>query len=310
MERVGRKRRRLLKQIPQVETKKMGSEGAGKNILDGRSLARRLNIALKERVSGLSRPPGLAVILVGGDPASQVYVKRKGIVAHRLGFLHRQVDLPKDATMETILNAIDDLNQDEDIHGILVQLPLPDGLSSSTVMDRIAFEKDVDGFTTINSGLLAQGRPWMVPCTPVGIMRLLEDSKVDLSGLDAVVIGRSNIVGRPMAQLLEQANCTVTVCHSRTRNLSDIVAGADVVVAAVGRPAFVQKSWLKPGAVVIDVGINRLDDGRLIGDVCPTAMNADLRGITPVPGGVGPMTIAMLMANTFRAACRAQGVAL
>ena len=274
-------------------------------ILDGRALSKRLNKALKfDVVPELNRAPGLAVVLVGGDPASQVYVRRKGVVAERLGLHHRQINLPADTDQATVIAQVDALNDDPLVDGILVQLPLPKHLDATSVMDRIAPEKDVDGFTVSSTGRLAQGRPTFVPCTPLGVMRLLELSEIDLSGKTACVIGRSNIVGRPMAMLLEQANCTVTVCHSRTRDLEATVRDSDVVVAAIGRPKMIPGDWIKPGAVVIDVGINRLDDGSLCGDVDTEAAMERAGAITPVPGGVGPMTIAMLMHNTVEAARR------
>lgn len=271
-------------------------------ILDGRELSMRLNKAIKlERVPTLERAPGLAVVLVGSDPASQVYVKRKGVVADRLGYHHRQIDLPADASQARVLAVIDELNADPEVDGILVQLPLPGHIDTLAVLDRIAEDKDVDGICSSSVGRLSQGRPTLVACTPLGVMKLIEESGVALSGLDACVIGRSNIVGRPMAMLLEQANCTVTVCHSRTRDLEAIVRRSDVVVAAIGRPQAIRGEWIKPGAVVIDVGINRLDDGSLVGDVDYEGALERAGAITPVPGGCGPMTIAMLMENTFRA---------
>ncbi|MBT3219872.1 MAG: bifunctional methylenetetrahydrofolate dehydrogenase/methenyltetrahydrofolate cyclohydrolase FolD [Proteobacteria bacterium] len=276
-------------------------------LMNGKALARRLNIALKQRVAGLERPPGLGVVLVGADPASQIYVRLKGKVAGRLGLHHRQVDLPLDTSMETLLEVIDKLNDDPAIDGILVQLPLPDHLDAKVITDRIDPQKDVDGFTSVNTGLLALGRPLLVPCTPLGIMRMLADAEVNLEGANAVVVGRSNIVGRPLLRLLELANCTVTVCHSRTRDLANVVRRADIVVVAIGRAEFVKGDWIKEGAVVVDVGMNRLDDGTLVGDVEFAGAAERASFITPVPGGVGPMTIAMLMENTFRASMRAQG---
>jgi methylenetetrahydrofolate dehydrogenase (NADP+)/methenyltetrahydrofolate cyclohydrolase len=278
------------------------------NQLDGKRLAVRLNRALKGRVDAVSRPPGLAVVLVGLDPASAVYVAMKGRVANRIGFYHRQLSLEVTTTRAQLLALIDGLNADPEIDGILVQLPLPSHLDAVEVMDRIDPDKDVDGFSAVNCGLLAQGRPAFVPCTPWGVMRLLAETGVPLSGLQAVVIGRSNIVGRPMALLLEQANCTVTVCHSRTQAVADHVRRADVVIAAVGRPGFVQGEWIKSGALVIDVGVNRLSDGRLVGDVAFQEAKERAGHITPVPGGVGPMTIAMLMENTWRSYCLRQGI--
>lgn len=275
-------------------------------ILDGKALAQRLNDELKAKVATMRRPPGLAVILVGSDPASQVYVRSKGKVAEKLGFVHRQIDLPADAPEAVLLEQVEALNADPAIDGILVQLPVPKHIDPTRVMDRIAAAKDADGFTVVNSGLLSQGRPGLVPCTPLGVMRLLEEAGVDLVGREACVIGRSNIVGRPMAQLLEQAHATVTLCHSRSRDVGTHVRRADVVVAAVGRAEFVRGEWIKEGAVVIDVGMNRLESGKLVGDVEFAAAAERAAAITPVPGGVGPMTIAMLMHNTVQASLRRQ----
>jgi len=272
-------------------------------VLDGRALSRRLNQeVVRPAVAGLSRPPGLAVVLVGQDPASQVYVKRKTLVAGRVGFLHRQIDLSADTSQEALLACIRDLNEDPVIDGILVQLPLPPHLDGQAVLDTIDPSKDVDGFHAENAGLLAQGRPRFVPCTPLGVMRLLEDAGVELSGSHAVVLGRSDIVGKPMAHLLLQQNATVTICHSRTADLAREVARADVLVAAVGRPNLVPGDWIQEGAAVVDVGINRLEDGSLCGDVHYESAAKRASWITPVPGGVGPMTIAMLMANTLQSA--------
>lgn len=279
-------------------------------ILDGRALSRSLNKALKlERVPTLERAPGLAVVLVGEDPASQVYVRRKGIVAERLGFVHRQIDLPADTPQEQVIAVVEELNGDESIDGILVQLPLPDSIDALAVLDRIRSDKDVDGICISSIGRLSQGRANLVACTPLGVMKLLGESGVELSGKDAVVIGRSNIVGRPMAMLLEQANCTVTLCHSRTRNLEAVIRRSDVVVAAIGRPKMIPGEWIKEGAVVIDVGVNRLEDGSLCGDVDYDSAAERAAAITPVPGGCGPMTIAMLMENTFRASAARQSTA-
>ncbi len=276
--------------------------------LDGRALSKRMNKDLKRRAARLPRRPGLAVVLVGADPASQVYVNRKGVVAGRIGFVHEQIDLPADTTQRILHDVVDALAEDPAVDGILVQMPLPRGLDANAVMDRIPVGKDVDGFTPPNTGLLSQGRANLVACTPLGVMKLLADADVPLSGKEAVVIGRSNIVGRPMAMLLEQANCTVTVCHSRTGDLEAHVRAADVVVAAVGVAELVRGSWVKPGAAVVDVGMNRLDDGRLVGDVAYEEVVEVAGWLTPVPGGVGPMTIAMLMENTYRASCAAQDV--
>ncbi len=276
-------------------------------VLDGRALARRLNqTSVKLRAAALGRPPGLAVLLAGGDPASQVYVRRKGVVAQHMGFLHRQINLPADVGQGELLDEIGRLNNDADIDGILVQLPLPGHLDTKAVLDAVDPTKDVDGFHPENAGRLVQGRARFVPCTPLGILKLLGDAGVPLSGKRAVVLGRSDIVGKPVAHLLLQENCTVTLCHSRTVDLASHIRGADVLVAAVGRPKMVQADWIKPGAAVIDVGINRLDDGSLCGDVDPSV--SEVAGhYTPVPGGVGPMTIAMLMENTCRSAEMRQG---
>lgn len=271
-------------------------------VLDGSVLARGWNQALAEKVRALPRPPGLAVVLVGEDPASKVYVRRKGEVAHRLGFHHRQIDLPEDSSLEVIVETVRALNADPRVDGILVQLPLPRGLDGRVVTEAILPDKDVDGLTTANAGALAQGRPRLVPCTPAGVLRLLAEVPFSLQGVEAVVIGRSNLFGRPMSWLLEQANATVTVCHSRTRDLPAVVRRAELVVAAVGQPELVRADWVRDGAVVIDVGMNRLPDGRLVGDVAYAEVSAKTSAITPVPGGVGPTTIAMLMDNTYRAA--------
>ncbi len=272
--------------------------------MNGRALARARNVALRPRIAALPRPPGLAVVLVGSDPASQVYVGRKGKVAARLGLHHVQHDLPEDTPEAELLALVDRLNADPDIDGILVQVPLPPHMDRERVLDRIDPAKDVDGFHPWNMGLLAQGRPRFVACTPRGIMELLSEHRVPLSGARAVVVGRSTIVGRPVSLLLDKANATVTVCHSRTRDLEARVREADVVVVAVGKPDAVPAAWIKPGAAVIDVGVNRLDDGSLAGDV-GAGPELDAAGwVTPVPGGVGPMTIAMLMANTVESAER------
>lgn len=273
-------------------------------LLDGKALAARVQSALVPRVAALPRPPGLAVVLVGADPASQVYVRRKGKVAHELGFVHQQIDLPATTSQAELLEVVRRLNADPAIHGILVQFPLPKGLDPSIVLDTIDPAKDVDGLSAANLGRLVQGRPTLVACTPKGCMRLLVDAGIPLAGRHAVVIGRSNIVGRPMALLLEQAHATVTVAHSRTPDLAGVLREADVIVAAVGRPELVRAAHVKPGAVVVDVGMNRLDDGRLVGDVAFAEVAEVASWITPVPGGVGPMTIAMLMENTVEAAER------
>lgn len=263
--------------------------------------------------------PGLAVVIIGEDPASQVYVRNKKKRAESCGFYSVQHTLAADTGQEAVLELIDELNNDERIHGILVQLPLPDHLDEQTITQAIAPAKDVDGFHFINIGKLTSGNTAdaFVPCTPAGCMLMIEDQLgADLSGLNAVVIGRSNIVGKPMAALLLQANATVTICHSRTKDLPAVVRAADIVVAAVGRPNMVTGDWIRPGAVVIDVGINRIEvevDGetksKLTGDVDYDSACTVAKAVTPVPGGVGPMTITMLMFNTLRAARLSAGLA-
>ncbi len=273
-------------------------------LLDGRKLGKSMGPALRARIAALPRPPGLAVIRVGDDPASAVYVASKHKRAERLGFHQESLHLPASTSQEELLALVGRLNSDDRIDGILVQLPLPAHIDATVALDHIAPDKDVDGFHPNNVGLLSQGRARFVPCTPLGCMELLGDAGVELSGKHAVVVGRSNIVGRPMAMLLEKANCTVTLCHSRTVDLEGHVGRADVLVAAVGRPEVIPGEWIKPGAVVIDVGINRLDDGRLVGDVDYAGAADRAAAITPVPGGVGPMTITMLMHNTVDSAER------
>jgi methylenetetrahydrofolate dehydrogenase (NADP+)/methenyltetrahydrofolate cyclohydrolase len=275
-------------------------------ILNGRQLAKERAAGLRERVASLGRRPGLAVVLVGQDPASQVYVSKKTAACDRIGLLHRQLSLPATTSQADLLRQVDVLNADPEIDGILVQLPLPAHLDASAVLDRIDARKDVDGFHPENLGLLAQGRPRFVACTPAGCMHLLRRWDVSLEGRSALVIGRSTIVGRPMSLLLDRANATVTVAHSRTRDLAERVAAADIVVAAIGRPEAIRGAWIKAGAAVIDVGINRLADGRLVGDVEFAVAVDRASAITPVPGGVGPMTISMLMENTIEAATRRQ----
>lgn len=277
-------------------------------ILDGKAIAGAVAEALRPRVAALPRRPGLAVVLVGDDPASAIYVRNKARMAEKLGFHHRQVVLPATASEAEVVDVVAALNADDAIDGILVQLPLPRGIDKDRVLDLIRPDKDVDGFHPVNAGLLCQRRPAVVACTPAGCMRLLAETGVPLRGLEAVVIGRSNIVGKPMSQLLDLADCTVTVAHSRTRDLAAAVARADVVVAAVGIPEVVKGAWIKPGALVIDVGMNRDAAGRLCGDVEYAAAAERAGWITPVPGGVGPMTIAMLMSNTVDQAERHQGL--
>jgi methylenetetrahydrofolate dehydrogenase (NADP+)/methenyltetrahydrofolate cyclohydrolase len=274
-------------------------------IIDGKAFAARLREQVAIGVDGFrtvaARSPGLAVVLVGDDPASQVYVRAKGkavLAAGMESFEHR---LPEATSEQELLYLIARLNADERVDGILVQLPLPPQIDERKLIGAIDPAKDVDGFTTENAGRLAVGEPGLVPCTPLGCLMLLKDRLGDLAGLEAVVVGRSNIVGKPMAQLLLGENCTVTVAHSRTRDLPAVVRRADILVAAVGRPAMIKGDWLKPGATVIDVGMNRVE-GRLLGDVDFDGAVEVAGAITPVPGGVGPMTIAVLLRNTLVAA--------
>ncbi|MCW8904154.1 bifunctional methylenetetrahydrofolate dehydrogenase/methenyltetrahydrofolate cyclohydrolase FolD [Sedimenticola sp.] len=275
------------------------------NILDGKAIAADLRSDIKAQVSRMTeageRPPGLVVILVGEDPASQVYVRNKQRSCEEVGFLSELRRLPADTTEAELIAHIDELNRREDVDGILVQLPLPAQIDEETVTERILPTKDVDGFHPYNVGRLALRMPIMRPCTPKGVMTMLERTGQKLEGLDAVIIGQSNIVGRPMALELLAARCTITVCHSRTKDLPEKIAQADIVVAAVGRPNFVKGEWIKPGALVIDVGINRLEDGTLCGDVEYAAASKNAAWITPVPGGVGPMTVATLLENTLQA---------
>lgn len=285
-------------------------------VIDGKAFAARVRGQVAEHVARLKEEsgiiPGLAVVLVGEDPASQVYVRSKGKQTVEVGMNSYEHKLDVDTSEADLLALIDRLNKDEDVHGILVQLPLPSHLNEDLVINSIDPAKDVDGFHISNVGLLGTGQKSMVPCTPLGCLMMLRDHHGSLSGLNAVVIGRSNIVGKPMAQLLLNDSCTVTIAHSRTKDLAEVVGRADIVIAAVGRPEMVPGDWIKPGATVIDVGINRIDkpEGgtRLVGD-CDYASCAAVAGaITPVPGGVGPMTIACLLANTVTACCRAHGL--
>ena len=259
-----------------------------------------------EELKSAGKTPGLAVIIVGEDPASKVYVGRKEAMCNELGMHSEKYALPEDTTQEELLALIDKLNNKKEIHGILCQLPLPKHLDEKIVINSISPEKDVDAFHPVNVGKIMIGDFDFVPCTPAGIMELIAESGVEPEGKSCVVIGRSNIVGKPMSMLLLHKNGTVTTCHSRTKNLSEITKQADILVAAVGRANFVTADMVKEGAVVIDVGMNRLDDGRLVGDVDFENVEKVAGAITPVPGGVGPMTIAMLMKNTVTAAKRAE----
>ncbi len=288
-------------------------------IIDGKAFAATVRERVAVHVARLkadhSITPGLAVVLVGEDPASQVYVRSKGKMTVEVGMNSYEHKLDADTSEADLLALIQQLNNDEDVHGILVQLPLPNHLNEDLVINAIDPAKDVDGFCLSNVGKLATGQKSMVPCTPLGCLMMLRDHHGSLSGLNAVVIGRSNIVGKPMAALLLGDSCTVTIAHSRTKDLPDVVRGADIVVAAVGRPEMVPGDWIKKGATVIDVGINRIDapergEGktRLVGDVDFGSASEVAGAITPVPGGVGPMTIACLLANTVTACSRANGL--
>jgi methylenetetrahydrofolate dehydrogenase (NADP+) / methenyltetrahydrofolate cyclohydrolase len=289
-------------------------------IIEGKLIAERLRARIKNAVDQLAKQgltPGLAVVLVGEDPASQIYVRNKHAQCIEVGFNSFEHKLPQDTSQETLLALVEQLNRDPAVHGILVQLPLPKHIHEQTILNAVNPDKDVDGFHPINAGRLAIGKPLFVSCTPVGCEILLREVLPDPSGAHAVVLGRSNIVGKPVAQLLLAANCTVTMAHSRSRDLPSLVKQADIVIAAIGKPEFVKAAWLKPGAIVIDVGINRVADlrpgalsgkTRVVGDVEFDEALAVAGAITPVPGGVGPMTIACLLRNTLLAACHARGV--
>lgn len=280
-------------------------------LIDGKAVAAAVRAEVKEKAAQFSARTGirpcLATVLVGEDPASRVYVRNKGKACIEAGMLSRQIDLPATVSEEELLDLVAQLNADDAVHGILVQLPLPDQVDESKVIEAISPDKDVDGLHTVNAGRLFTGQPGFVPCTPYGILKLLDYENVDLKGKHAVVVGRSNLVGKPVALLLLARHATVTICHSRTQDLPSVVRSADVVVAAVGKAGMVKGSWIKPGAVVIDVGINRRPDGKLTGDVAFDEAKEIAGKITPVPGGVGPMTIAMLLGNTLEAARRRAG---
>lgn len=278
-------------------------------ILDGKAIAARIRAGLAARVVALSFRPGLRVVRVGEDPASGVYVRNKDKAATAAGFDSATIHLPESTTEAELLATIAALNADPAVDGILVQLPLPAHIRTEAAIAAVDPAKDVDGFHPLNAGRLAAGQPSLVPCTPRGVMHILAESGVTLRGARAVVLGRSQIVGRPMAQLLLGADCTVTVAHSRTKDLAAECRRAEILVAAVGRPEMVRGDWIAPGAVVVDVGINRLPDGRLVGDVAFAEAAAVAGAITPVPGGVGPMTIACLLENTLDAAIARRGAA-
>ena len=289
-------------------------------IIDGKAYAAGLRERVAEDVAKLKAlhrvQPGLAVVLVGEDPASQIYVKSKGEQTKAAGMHSEEHRLPADATQDQIVALVKQLNADKNIHGILVQLPLPNGLDPAPVIAAIDPDKDVDGLTITNAGRLASGLPGLVPCTPAGCLMLIQDQlDGQLKGKSAVVVGRSNLMGKPMAQLLLQADCTVTIAHSRTQDLPGVCRQADILVAAVGRPEMVKGDWIKPGAIVIDVGINRLapavegGKGKIVGDVAYDEARQVAGAVTPVPGGVGPMTIACLLNNTLIATRRQTGIA-
>ena len=288
-------------------------------IIDGKKFSQTLRDKVKNCVDLIKEKkgitPGLAVILVGEDPASQVYVRNKGKQTIEAGMNSYEHKLDASTSSEVLLNLIKKLNKDANVHGILCQLPLPKHLNEKEVINSIDPEKDVDGFHISNVGLLNTGQKSMIPCTPLGCLLLLKDRIGNLSGKSAVIVGRSNIVGKPMANLLLQENCTVTIAHSRTENIESVCSQSDILVAAVGRPEMIKKEWVKPGATVIDVGINRVikkidgvEKTVLVGDVCFSDMAGVAAGVTPVPGGVGPMTIACLLANTVTASYRSQGL--
>ena len=287
-------------------------------IIDGKSIAADLRETIRMQTASLTKDhgitPGLAVVLVGEDPASQIYVRNKNRQTIKAGMQSFEHRLPHDTTETDLLTLISKLNQDPKVHGILVQLPVPDHINEDRIIEAITPAKDVDGFHPINVGKLATGQPSLVPCTPLGCIMLAKTIHPDLSGLHAVVIGRSNIVGKPVAGLLLGENATVTIAHSRTRDLPALAKTADILIAAVGRPEMITGDWIKPGATIIDVGINRIDDGsekgRLVGDVDFKSAIKVAGAITPVPGGVGPMTIACLLSNTLRAACMTADIKL
>ncbi|WP_410219338.1 bifunctional methylenetetrahydrofolate dehydrogenase/methenyltetrahydrofolate cyclohydrolase FolD [Paracoccus sp. (in: a-proteobacteria)] len=283
-------------------------------LIDGKVFSAQVRERVAAHVRDLKArgiTPGLAVVLVGEDPASQVYVRNKGIQTREAGMNSYEHRLPADSTQGALMDLVAQLNADGAVHGILVQLPLPDHMDTEAVINAIDPAKDVDGFHILNAGRLATGQKAMIACTPLGCLMMLRAHLGDLAGLNAVVVGRSNIVGKPMAQLLLRDNCTVTIAHSRTRDLDQICRRADILVAATGRPRMIQGDWIKPGATVIDVGINRIEEegrNRLVGDVDFESARMVAGAITPVPGGVGPMTIACLLANTLTACCRSAGL--
>ncbi len=277
-------------------------------IIDGKAVAAEVRARVAAEVSKMDSAPGLATVLVGDDPASAIYVRRKHEACEEVGIRSVGRDLPASTTQEELLGVVDELAADETVHGILVQLPLPDGLDPDEVIDHIPAGKDVDGLTPVSAGLLARGTPKLVSCTPAGVIELLRHAGTEIEGAEAVIVGRSNLVGRPLISLLIGENATVTVCHSRTRDLGEVCRRADILIAAAGSPRLITGEMIKPGATVIDVGTNRLEQG-LVGDVDFDAAKEVAGAITPVPGGVGPMTIAMLLSNTVAAARAVSGTA-
>lgn len=270
-------------------------------LLNGKELSQKIKLNLKQEVESLNAKVGLAVIIVGNNPASRVYVNNKKKACEEIGFVSREYALPEETTQEELVNLVKELNEDKEINGILVQLPLPKHLDEKAVIETISPLKDVDAFHISNVGKIMIGDYDFLPCTPAGVMELLHEANVDVAGKECVVIGRSNIVGKPMALLLLHENATVTVCHSKTKDLKEVTKRADVLVVAIGRAKFVTADMVKPGAVVIDVGMDRDENGKLCGDVDFESVEKIASAITPVPGGVGPMTIAMLMKNTLNA---------
>ncbi len=274
-------------------------------LIDGKATSQAIKDELKAKVAGMiadgKHAPCLAVVLVGEDPASKVYVKNKKNACAYIGIESRSIELPEETTEETLLGIIDELNADPSVNGILVQLPLPSQIDEDRVIERISPDKDVDGFNPLNAGRLFTGRPGFVSCTPAGIVELLKRHNIEIAGKNCVVVGRSNIVGKPMALLMLRENATVTVCHSRTKDLKEITKQADILICAIGKPKFFTADYVKEGAVVVDVGIHRMEDGKLCGDVKFDEVEPLCSAITPVPGGVGPMTIAMLMHNCVEA---------
>ena len=289
------------------------------SIIDGKQhaldLRERIKLATDNLISKYGITPGLAVVLVGTDPASEIYVRNKGIQTKEAGMESLEFRLPEDTSEEKLLKNVKDLNENQSVNGILVQFPVPEHMSQQRIIETILPSKDVDGLHPVNSGYLASGLKGMVPCTPQGSALLIKETLGDLSGLHAVVLGRSNLVGKPIAQLLLKENCTVTVCHSRTKNLKEVCLSADILVAAVGIPELVKGDWISPGTTIIDVGINRLDapekglgKTKLVGDVDYNGAIKNASSITPVPGGVGPMTIACLLLNTLIATCEQNNI--